>query len=321
MAKIHKTRSSKSRKQRQASPYSTFARNQSSPDTIRCYEYQLRRFEKFIVDRDATKIEDVTTADLLAYRETLEARGLKPSTVKRYLAAIRSLFRWALETGVIDHDPAAGLRLPRVLRNRTPDYLTSEETMALIQSIGRIGQYARRDRVFLWILSFGLRISEVRVLNVRDVISPGEKNELAALRVWGKGARERRVPIGADAYQAVREYLEERGALDRQAPLLVCRYRGQLRRMSRRGLQERFKQLARRAYLPPTRQHPHLMRHSAAMRWLWESEGMVGGVYSVAQLLGHSRVTTTEQYLSAPAVQLERAVMADPLVESSIEVE
>ena len=135
MAKIHKRRSSKSRKQRQASPYSTFARNQSSPDTIRCYEYQLRRFEKFIVDRDASKIEDVTTADLLAYRETLEARGLKPSTVKRYLAAIRSLFQWAIETGVIDHDPAAGLRLPRVLRNRTPDYLTSEETTALINSL------------------------------------------------------------------------------------------------------------------------------------------------------------------------------------------
>ena len=69
MAKIHKTRSSKSRKQRQASPYSTFAAIKLARHD-RCYEYQLRRFEKFIVDRDATKIEDVTTADLLAYRET-----------------------------------------------------------------------------------------------------------------------------------------------------------------------------------------------------------------------------------------------------------
>ena len=308
-----KKRSSKSSKQKQTSPYSTFARNQSSPDTIRCYEYQLRHFEEFIADRDITEIEDVTTADLLAYRETLEARGLKPSTVKRYLAAIRSLFQWALETGVIDNDPAAGLRLPRVLRNRTPDYLTSEETMALIQSIGSIRQYARRDRAFLWILSFGLRISEVKDLDVRDVIPPHVGNELAALRVRGKGTRERLVPIGANAYQAIRAYLEERGELENNAPLLVCRYRGQIKRLSRRGLQERFNQLARRARLPLTRRHPHLMRHSAAMRWLWESDGMVGGVYSVAQLLGHARVATTEQYLSAPARQLERAILADPL--------
>ena len=79
--------------------------------------------------------------------------------------------------------------------------------------------------------------------------------------------------------------------------------------------------MARRAYLPPTRQAPPSNEALCGYAMLWESEGMVGGVYSVAQLLGHSRVTTTEQYLSAPAVQLERAVMADPLVESSIEVE
>ena len=108
-----------------------FATNQVSPETERCYKYQLRSFAAWMADsRDVHDMEEVTTADLLAYRQSLQ--HLAGSSQKRYLAAIKSFFEWALESGIIEKNPAALLKLPRAVANKAPVFLTLDETRLLL---------------------------------------------------------------------------------------------------------------------------------------------------------------------------------------------
>ena len=108
-----------------------FATNQVSPETERCYKYQLRSFAAWMADsRDVHDMEDVTTADLLAYRQSLQ--HLAGSSQKRYLAAIKSFFAWALEAGIIEKNPAAFLKLPKSVSNKAPVFLTLDETRLLL---------------------------------------------------------------------------------------------------------------------------------------------------------------------------------------------
>ena len=108
-----------------------FATNQVSPETERCCKYQLRSFAKWVADsRDVHDMEDVTTADLLAYRQSLQ--HLAGSSQKRYLAAIKSFFEWALDAGIIEKNPAAFLKLPKSVSNKAPVFLTLDETRLLL---------------------------------------------------------------------------------------------------------------------------------------------------------------------------------------------
>jgi site-specific recombinase XerD len=114
-----------------------FATNQVSPETERCYKYQLRNFAQWMrEDRGVDDMEDVTTADLLSYRQSLQY--LAASTQKRYLAAIKSFLAWALEAEIIPTNPAASLKLPR-------------------------------DVGLFWSLACGLRIAEVLQLEIEDL--------------------------------------------------------------------------------------------------------------------------------------------------------
>ena len=110
-----------------------FATNQVSPETERCYKYQLRSFAKWMADsRGVHDMEDVTTADLLAYRQSLQ--HLEGSSQKLYLAAIKSFFEWALESGIIEKNPAAFLKLPKSVSNKAPVFLTLDETRLLLNT-------------------------------------------------------------------------------------------------------------------------------------------------------------------------------------------
>ena len=127
-----------------------FATNQVSPETERGYKYQLRNFAQWMADsRDVHDMEDVTTADLLAYRQSLQ--HLAGSSQKRYLAAIKSFFAWALEAGIIEKNPAALLRLPKSVSNKAPVFMTLDETRLLLNTAK-----LPRDVALFWCLSYGL---------------------------------------------------------------------------------------------------------------------------------------------------------------------
>ena len=104
-----------------------FATNQVSPETERCYKYQLRNFAQWMRDNcDVEGIEDVTTADLLTYRQSIE--HLASSTQNRCLAVVKSFFNWVLDMEIITNNPAERLKLPKAIKNRAPVYLTLAET-------------------------------------------------------------------------------------------------------------------------------------------------------------------------------------------------
>ena len=125
-----------------------FATNQVSPDTERCYKYQLRNFAQWMRESCGVEdMEDVTTADLLAYRQSLQ--HLASSTQKRYLAAIKSFFAWALEAGIIPTNPAASLKLPRAIGSRAPVFLTLDETRLLLNTAK-----LPRDVALFWSLAY-----------------------------------------------------------------------------------------------------------------------------------------------------------------------
>ena len=276
-----------------------FATNQVSPETERGYKYQLRNFAQWMSDsRDVHNMEDVTTADLLAYRQSL--LHLAGSSQKRYLAAIKSFFEWALEAGIIDKNPAALLKLPKSVSNKAPVFMTLDETRKLLNTAK-----LPRDVALLWCLAYGLRIAEATALEIGDVAAPNGSG-MGSLMVRGKGNKARTLPINPQAYGAISSYIDGRtdGAvfhvLDGSRPI------------GRRAIQKRFKKLAREAGIPAEKRHPHCMRHGFATRMLFDTK-TIGGIYTVSKLLGHSRLATTGVYLHCSHKQLEQAMLADPL--------
>ena len=238
-----------------------FATNQVSPDTERCYRNQLRHFASWMENEHAkTEIKDVTLVDLLAYKQTLT--HLAPSTQKRYLATLKSFFNWALESGIIALDPAVGLKLPRVLQGKVPTYLTMQETRDLFESVPA-GRYAKRDRAMLWCLAHGLRVAEVAALDLADVMEPDDEH-MPALRVRGKGKKQRTVPLIQPAYEAICAYLNDRLDTAQKNPLIAYTYNGnRVQRMTTRALHKRFAVLAKRRYRPSDMLCAHLLEHCA----------------------------------------------------------
>ncbi len=267
------------------------ATNHVSIETERCYKYQLRSFAEWMAGSHGVHdMEDVTTADLLAYRQSLQY--LAGSSQKRYLAAIKSFFAWALVAGIITTNPAATLKLPRAVANKAPVFLTLDETRLLLNTAK-----LPHDVALLWCLSYGLRIAEATALQIGDVATPNGSG-LGSLMVRGKGNKSQTLPICSDVHGAISSYVSGRteGA--------VFRVLDGSRPMSTIAIQARFKKLAREAGIPAEKRHPHCMWHGFATRMLFETK-TIGGIFTVSKLLGHSRGVTTELYLHCSQKQLE----------------
>jgi integrase/recombinase XerD len=254
-----------------------------SPRTLDAYRRDLAALRAFL-DKD---VADVTSGELESWVASMRAEGLAASTIARRVSAVRAFFRHLVLIGTRDENPAASLQLPR--RARTlPRALSPAETERLIDAAVGSTPRALRDRALVELLyGAGLRVSEAVGL---------EKNGVAledrVVRVLGKGDKERLVPLGRPAAEAVRRYL----ALGR--PHLDRRYRPELFLNARGGALTRagafliLRKLADRAGLEPGRVHPHLLRHSFATHLL---EGGAD-LRSVQEMLGHADLGTTERY-------------------------
>jgi len=256
---------------------------QRSPRTVDAYRRDLAALHRFL----GKNVARVTPEELESWVASMRAEGLAASTIARRVSAIRAYFRHLVLIGMRDENPAASLQLPR--RGRTlPRALSPAETERLIDAATGTTPRALRDRALVELLyGAGLRVSEAVGL---------EKNGVAleerVVRVLGKGGKERLVPLGRPAAEAVRRYL----ALGR--PHLDRRYRPELFLNARGGALTRagafliLRKLADRAGLEPGRVHPHLLRHSFATHLL---EGGAD-LRSVQEMLGHADLGTTERY-------------------------
>ena len=254
-----------------------------SPRTVDAYRRDLAAFRTF----RGGVVAEATVDELERWLAAMRASGLAPSTIARRVSAVRAYFRHLVLIGLKAENPAASLKLPR--RARTlPRALSPSETERLIDAATGTTPRALRDRALVELLyGAGLRVSEATGLEKGSVAL-----EERVVRVLGKGAKERLVPLGRPAAEAVRRYL----ALGR--PHLDRRYRPELFLNARGGALTRagafliLKKLADRAGLEPARVHPHLLRHSFATHLL---EGGAD-LRSVQEMLGHADLGTTERY-------------------------
>jgi integrase/recombinase XerD len=256
---------------------------QRSPRTVDAYRRDLASFAAF---RDGPLV-DSTTDELERWIAQMRADGLSAATIARRAAAVRSFFRQLVLLGGRPDNPAAELELPR--RPRTlPRALSPSEAERLIDAATGVTPRALRDRALVELLyGAGLRISEAL-----GAAKSAVDLDAGTVRVIGKGSKERIVPLGRPAVEAVRRYLAlGRPHLDRRhRPDLFLNARGGS--LTRAGAFLILRRLAEKAGLEPGRVHPHLLRHSFATHLL---EGGAD-LRSVQEMLGHADLATTERY-------------------------
>ncbi len=227
----------------------------------------------------------LTRSQLARHLATLHGRGLSGRSIARMLSAWRAFYRFLLEGDpALTADPCAGLKAPKSPR-RLPSALTPDEAVQLV-AIDGTGPLDVRDRaLFELAYSSGLRLAELAGLDIERIdLETGE------VRVWGKGAKERIVPVGAAARAAVTAWLARRTVLPTvEAQALFVGMEG--RRLSPRSIQRRLAEWSVKRGLG-RHVHPHMLRHSFASHVLQSS----GDLRAVQEMLGHASIASTQVY-------------------------
>jgi len=271
------------RRDRDVAAFLALIAAQRAPRTVDAYRRDLTHLGAFL----GHPLRAASREELERYVARLRADGLSASTIARRVAAARSFFRQLQLTGARADNPAAAVALPRRAR-RLPHALSPGEAERLIQAAAGTQPRALRDQALVEVLyGAGLRVSEAVGLE-----RTGVDLDARVVRVLGKGDKERLVPIGRPATEALRRYLSRgRPFLERRRrPELFLNARGGP--LTRAGAFLILRRLAAAAGLDPERVHPHLLRHSFATHLL---EGGAD-LRSVQEMLGHADLATTELY-------------------------
>ncbi len=253
-----------------------------SPQTVKGYGRDLARLSEFC-DRGGISVwQDIDSQKARAYAAGLHHEGLAAKSIQRLLSSARSFYRHLLRTGLAAQNPFVGVSAPRSPK-RLPKALSVEQAALLMGAEGD-GPTIARDRAIMELFySSGLRLSELVSLNLEDVDLAD-----ATVRVTGKGAKTRVLPVGRQAREAIAQWLALREPTPDQRALFTGRAG---RRISVRTVQARLQYWARRQQLGrPV--HPHMLRHSFASHVLESS----GDLRAVQELLGHADISTTQVY-------------------------
>jgi len=267
-----------------------------SPQTIRAYRQALAGFRLF---RPAVEWQVATADDFRAYLFDLMKRDRSRSTIRLSFAALRSFYNHLTDRNLVPSNVLKLVSLPK-LEKKLPQFLTipqvttlMEKPAAGVKSKQAPEWMAARDAAILELFySSGLRLAELAALDVRDLDPIGE-----TVRVMGKGSRERIVPVGGLALEALSRYRHQAAVLS--GPLFLNKSR---KRLGHRSIWLLLKKYVREAGLPATLS-PHKLRHSFATHLLDNGADL----RSVQSLLGHSSLTTTQIYTHVTTERLKRA--------------
>jgi integrase/recombinase XerC len=256
----------------------------ASPHTVEAYSRDLQQFAAFLckqIDPSLT-IRQITHLHIRRYLASVH-KELTKSSVGRKLAAIRSLFKFLLRHGIIEKNPAELVSTPKK-EKRLPFHLNIDEITTLVEAPKLPEELPSRDRAILETLySSGLRVSELTGLDVKGV-------DLLAgsVRVFGKGGKERLIPLGSKAVKSLEEYLETKGNPGINTPLFTNSRGGRLTRRSvARIVDKHMLQLQ-----TMKKASPHTLRHTFATHLL---EGGAD-LRSIQEMLGHASLSTTQKY-------------------------
>ncbi len=263
-----------------------------SPRTVVAYRCDLLQFEQFLREWDPRSSPDAARLEPIAVRAFVAGqhrRGNRKSSIARRLSAVRSFGRWAKRRGLVERNPAEHVPTPR-LEKRLPRHLTVDEAFAVVEAPDTSTLAGLRDRALLELLyASGIRVSELAGLGLDDLDLAGE-----TVRVLGKGSKERIVPFGSKARQALAAWLPASAPLrapdgdGRGEPLFVNLRGG---RLTDRSVRRILDACVRKASLE-RKISPHVLRHSFATHLL----GAGADLRAIQELLGHASLSTTQKY-------------------------
>ncbi|HXC68945.1 MAG TPA: tyrosine recombinase XerC [Pyrinomonadaceae bacterium] len=265
-----------------------------SAHTLRNYASDLEQFTYFLAPDRKTKLPDVAEIDHLTIREwmaSLHSDQKKKSSIARKLAALRTFFQFLVREGMLELNPAKLVSTPK-LEKKLPNHLSIEEAIRFIESPDLDTDLGKRDRAMLELMyATGVRVAELTTLNVADV---DFQNQL--IRVTGKRRKQRIVPFGDPAGDAIRSYLGVREKFLFNAPIskrderaLFLNYQGT--RITTRSVGRMVEKYIRIC----AGMHdisPHALRHSFATHLLDSGADL----RDIQELLGHARLSTTQVY-------------------------
>ncbi len=258
----------------------------ASAHTIKAYAGDLDAFAAYAGSRDWKSIDHIAIRGFLSQ---LYDRGLSKTSVARALAAVRSLYRWLAQEGIVEQNPAKLVSTPR-LPKKLPRVPTIEEVNTVLdEKMPEVAAFPERDRLLLELLyGCGIRNSELVGINVDDIRLSAE-----ALLIRGKGKKERYVPFGEGVRASLVTYLPWRQQLlatvKKTTPALLINQRGG--RLTTRSVGRIVKRIAVAKGLSPD-VHPHTLRHAFGTHMLEEGADL----RAIQELLGHERLATTQRY-------------------------
>ena len=268
-----------------------------SKNTIEAYSHGLTRFLIHLRGRGVQELRDVGKFHIRGFLLALRKKNLSPKSIVRNLVAIRTFFRFLIQEGILETNPAEELESPKVAKT-LPEILSLKEIEQILEQPDLQTPLGIRDRAMLEMLyATGMRVSELTHLPTHQVNLEG-----GYVLVYGKGSRERIVPLGGEAMKWVAVYLRTaRGVLAKrkESPSLFISRSG--RGMSRQRFWKNLKDYARRAGLRK-RITPHLLRHSFASHLLERGADL----RSVQMMLGHVDISTTQIYTHVTGERLKK---------------
>ena len=266
-----------------------------SANTLAAYRSDLERLQRAL--GGDTALEKASREDLLRVLRRMRLQGGSPRSAARWLVAVRGFFAYAVREGVLSEDPSAHLDSPRTWRT-LPKVLSFAQVEALLEAPDRGRPGGLRDAAMLEVLyATGLRVSELLALRLGDL-----HLDAGYLRCFGKGSKERVVPLGGEADATLQRYLAEGRLLllgGKRTDFLFVNMRGG--RMSRQGFWKLIKRYGLRAGIS-TPLSPHVVRHSFATHLLENGADL----RSVQVMLGHADITTTQIYTHVNRERLRR---------------
>jgi integrase/recombinase XerD len=269
-------------------------------NTLESYRRDLRRYATQLKDESVSPLE-ATEQTLLTFLDGMRADGQAPASIKRTMVTIRSFHRYMADEGMVRVDPSVDLEIPRS-PDAVPKALSEAEVSQLLEAAQGVEAAGYRDRAILELLyGTGMRISELCGLSLGDL----DLND-RLVRVLGKGAKERILPVGRYAAEAIIEWLGDEGRPqiapeswarrgDAEAMFLNVRG-GRLTRQGAWGVVRKYAELVGLQ----DKLHPHVLRHSCATHLLEHG----ADIRSVQELLGHASLTTTQRYTKVTAERL-----------------
>jgi integrase/recombinase XerD len=259
----------------------------TSPLTLEAYRRDVERFVDYARVKGASLPIDVTSKLLREFIYHLKDLGLSPSSIRRNVSAVRTYFRFLMSDGIVTRDPSERLETPKRWRT-LPDVLTVEEVSRLLAAPTLDDTMAFRDRAMLELAyGAGLRVSEWISVGVKDVLF-----EDKLVRVFGKGSKERLVPIGRSAIGAIATYIRElRPKLEKGGGKGVLFLNARGEPLTRMGAWKILRRYVERAGIEKA-VSPHTLRHSFATHLL---EGGAD-LRAVQEMLGHADISTTQIY-------------------------